>query len=105
VFKSVEVYNLVFSQNQSILTNDPSGVFTKDKTLSKEYIGDDLQRDCGQCCCTKGSSFTCARYDLLPPTIQYGECMNGSIACYNDTTYGCGLLWVEACNGDRCVWN
>lgn len=58
-----------------------------------------------ECICSVGSRYTCGRLVgasvlTVAATMEFGECSEG--ASCGESSWGCGGMWTQSCNGSNC---
>ncbi len=101
-FSELEIYNMIFD------------IYPETKiTNSSDTEGKDQPK---LCICAIGSKYTCGRINEIwlkgngsksvgPGVgvgIEYGECKGRN--CTTDS-WGCGGLWTQECDGEKCVYH
>lgn len=108
VFTAAEVYNIAFSAHQRSSLSDTTGLPSSSPVSSKSSQFSNksmLDRNCRDCCCSVGSSWTCYKPSLSWKDfgIQYGECTDG-FNCHEPSSLGCGGGFLQSCDGSSCQW-
>lgn len=99
VFSKEELTDLLLFNYQDLHQESNSIALITPKA---SYIADEPPVDCF--CHVGNVGYACKQLQIGFPsgiTVVYGNCEEAERAC-SRSTRGCGLLWLESCNGSHC---
>jgi len=106
-FSGIEIYNLAYSLREVSALQDTMGLgglglfFEDGASKAQQKV-----RNCGKCCCSTGSAWTCPNFSLSVKDagVTYGECWGSGCNSGDASSWGCGGAFMQSCDGGQCTW-